>query len=356
MPSADPGAPAVRPADVERWFAEIGLEPLERADRDGITSWDLLLDGRRRHDLRVTVILDPTLAVIVLGALRAAHRRHVPQVLPQAPALERRVPVREVLGGRGRAAAARERAADRGRRRPTPGPAPSPASSMSPTACSTRRRAGSGSAGMPDRTGRPGRPQRGFLDRYADRLPSAAPTDGAPLAMTARRGRVGGRSLAGARRRRGRPARRPRPASPRSEPRRRTSRSSRTPATTSSRPSHRVRVTVDAAAHEPPQGHHHQALLLRRGLPGGPARSVRLHLTRRRQPGRVGQPHDGATPRSCGSSSGRGCSAGKSATLHAALRPRRPAAARRPGTCASATRSCRSRSGPTPPTPRRAAP
>jgi Putative bacterial sensory transduction regulator len=65
MPSADPGAPAVRPADVERWFAEIGLEPFERADRDGITSWDLLLDGRRRHDLRVTVILDPTLAVIV---------------------------------------------------------------------------------------------------------------------------------------------------------------------------------------------------------------------------------------------------------------------------------------------------
>ena len=65
MPSADPGAPAVRPADVERWFLEIGLEPFERADRDGITSWDLLLDGRRRHDLRVTVILDPTLAVIV---------------------------------------------------------------------------------------------------------------------------------------------------------------------------------------------------------------------------------------------------------------------------------------------------
>lgn len=65
MRSADPGAPAVRPADVERWFVEIGLEPFERADRDGITSWDLLLDGRRRHDLRVTVILDPTLAVIV---------------------------------------------------------------------------------------------------------------------------------------------------------------------------------------------------------------------------------------------------------------------------------------------------
>ena len=64
MPSADPGALAVRPADIERWFAEIGLDPLERADRDGITSWDLMLDGRRRHDLRVTVILDPSLAVI----------------------------------------------------------------------------------------------------------------------------------------------------------------------------------------------------------------------------------------------------------------------------------------------------
>jgi hypothetical protein len=65
MPSADPGAPAVRPADVERWFVEIGLEPLERADREEITSWDLVLDGRRRHDLRVTVILDPSLAIIV---------------------------------------------------------------------------------------------------------------------------------------------------------------------------------------------------------------------------------------------------------------------------------------------------
>jgi hypothetical protein len=64
MPSADHGAPLVRPADVERWLAELGLEPLERADRDGIVSWDLVLDGRRRFDLRVTVILDPALAVI----------------------------------------------------------------------------------------------------------------------------------------------------------------------------------------------------------------------------------------------------------------------------------------------------
>lgn len=65
MSPADPGAVAVRPADVERWFADLGLEPIERADREGIASWDLVLDGRRRFDLRVTVILDPALALIV---------------------------------------------------------------------------------------------------------------------------------------------------------------------------------------------------------------------------------------------------------------------------------------------------
>ena len=64
MPSADSGARAVRPADVEAWFVELGLEPLERADRASVTSWDLILDGRQRFDLRVTVILDPSLGLI----------------------------------------------------------------------------------------------------------------------------------------------------------------------------------------------------------------------------------------------------------------------------------------------------
>jgi hypothetical protein len=64
MSSADTGSRAVGPADVEGWFAELGLTPSERADRQGITSWDLILDGRRRFDMRVTVILDPVLAVI----------------------------------------------------------------------------------------------------------------------------------------------------------------------------------------------------------------------------------------------------------------------------------------------------
>ena len=54
----------VQPADVEDWFRDLGLEPRERADREGITSWDLILDGRRRFDIRVTVILEPALGLI----------------------------------------------------------------------------------------------------------------------------------------------------------------------------------------------------------------------------------------------------------------------------------------------------
>jgi hypothetical protein len=66
MPSPEPGAPtgAATPADVERWLTDLGVEPIDRADRDGVTSWDLVLDGRRRFDLRVTVILEPSLALI----------------------------------------------------------------------------------------------------------------------------------------------------------------------------------------------------------------------------------------------------------------------------------------------------
>jgi hypothetical protein len=61
MPSAEP---AVGPADVERWLGELGLTPETRTEREGVTSWDLRLDGRRRFDLPVTIILEPALAVI----------------------------------------------------------------------------------------------------------------------------------------------------------------------------------------------------------------------------------------------------------------------------------------------------
>ena len=66
MPAAEPAGAArpVRPADVERWLDDLGLEAQARADRDGVASWDLRLDGRRRFDLPITLILDPQLALI----------------------------------------------------------------------------------------------------------------------------------------------------------------------------------------------------------------------------------------------------------------------------------------------------
>ena len=51
-------------ADVEAWLADLGVTPLERSDREGVTSWDIVLDGRRRAALRITLILDPGLALI----------------------------------------------------------------------------------------------------------------------------------------------------------------------------------------------------------------------------------------------------------------------------------------------------
>ena len=52
-------------AALASWLAELGLDPGEGTDRDGISAWDLVLDGRRRVDLRVTLILDPSLGLIV---------------------------------------------------------------------------------------------------------------------------------------------------------------------------------------------------------------------------------------------------------------------------------------------------
>ncbi len=62
--SIAPRASACVPADVEAWLGDLGLEPLERSDREGVVSWDVVLDGRRRAALRVTLILDPSLALI----------------------------------------------------------------------------------------------------------------------------------------------------------------------------------------------------------------------------------------------------------------------------------------------------
>ncbi len=65
--STAPRASACAPADVEAWLTQLGLAPIERADRENATSWDLVLDGRRRARLRVTLILDPSLALICLA-------------------------------------------------------------------------------------------------------------------------------------------------------------------------------------------------------------------------------------------------------------------------------------------------
>ena len=53
-----------RPAQIDAWLAELGLTPVERAEREGATSWDVVLDGRRRRGVRVTLILDPDVALV----------------------------------------------------------------------------------------------------------------------------------------------------------------------------------------------------------------------------------------------------------------------------------------------------
>lgn len=73
-PAASPDAtatrdPAPKPADVERWLLDLGLEPGLRAEREGVAAWDLTLDGATRRELRVTVILDPSLGAIVWAHL-----------------------------------------------------------------------------------------------------------------------------------------------------------------------------------------------------------------------------------------------------------------------------------------------
>lgn len=74
--------PTPTPETIESWLRALGVEAGARADREGITAWDVALDGRRRRDLRVTVILDPAIGAIVwahlapplLDGLRRAYR------------------------------------------------------------------------------------------------------------------------------------------------------------------------------------------------------------------------------------------------------------------------------------------
>jgi len=68
-PHAAPPPAGASPATVEGWLRELGLEPAARVDREGIVAWDVALDGRRRRDLRTTLILDPAIGAIVWAHL-----------------------------------------------------------------------------------------------------------------------------------------------------------------------------------------------------------------------------------------------------------------------------------------------
>ena len=54
---------------IDEWLAQFGLTPVEREEREGATSWDVILDGRKRRGLRVTLILAPAVALIAWAHL-----------------------------------------------------------------------------------------------------------------------------------------------------------------------------------------------------------------------------------------------------------------------------------------------
>ena len=129
-----------------------------------------MLDGRRRFDVPVTLILDPLLALIVWVHFAPPIGDMPPQVVPEAAALERRVPVREVLAGRGRAAD------PDGRDRRRAWPAATRSGSRSPASLAIADQLLDESAGwlwiggrIPDTSGRTSRGEA-LLERYRAEL------------------------------------------------------------------------------------------------------------------------------------------------------------------------------------------
>ena len=64
----NPAPPARRLPDrrsVEGWLRDFGLRPGKPQLRDGVVSWDLRCDGRKRAAIPVTVILAPGLGCVV---------------------------------------------------------------------------------------------------------------------------------------------------------------------------------------------------------------------------------------------------------------------------------------------------
>ncbi|MES2210804.1 MAG: YbjN domain-containing protein [Chloroflexota bacterium] len=54
---------------VASWLRDLAIVAGDSVHRDGVTAWDVVLDGNRRLDLRVTLILDPATGVIVWAHL-----------------------------------------------------------------------------------------------------------------------------------------------------------------------------------------------------------------------------------------------------------------------------------------------
>jgi hypothetical protein len=50
---------------VEGWLREFGLRPGKPQERDGVASWDLRCNGRKRSAIPITVILAPGLGCVV---------------------------------------------------------------------------------------------------------------------------------------------------------------------------------------------------------------------------------------------------------------------------------------------------
>ena len=57
-------ADSIAAAAIEAWLSELGLTPAERNEREGLASWDLVLDGRLRMGVPITLILAPATGLV----------------------------------------------------------------------------------------------------------------------------------------------------------------------------------------------------------------------------------------------------------------------------------------------------
>ena len=58
------GAVQVSARTVEGWLRELGLAATDSVEREGVHSWDLVLDGRVRRGVRMTLIFDESVGLV----------------------------------------------------------------------------------------------------------------------------------------------------------------------------------------------------------------------------------------------------------------------------------------------------